>query len=192
MKLIKIFSKILVNSLKPLLHKFIMKTQNGNPGMDLKLDISKACDQINWIFLYEDMGKIGFSQKIIRMVKLMVETIKYSVMANGLSWENFGEEMELRQGDLISPYLFIMVVEVLGRAFLRKMEGGVIKGIKLSSMLRPEVIHQFMDETFLSGESSMGEARAWKSMLEIYAVNAGQKINLDKSKVFFFNTPPNI
>ena len=38
----------------------------------------------------------------------------------------------------------------------------------------------------------MGKARAWKYVLEVYAVNARQQINLDKSKVFFFNIPPDI
>ena len=69
------------------------------------------------------MDKIGFSQKIIRMVKSMVETINYSVMVNGSSWGNFGGERGLRHDDLIFPYLFIMVTKVLRRVLLRKMEG---------------------------------------------------------------------
>ena len=59
--------------------------KSGNLGMALKLDISKAYNRINWIFLYEVMGKIGFSQKIIRMDKSMVETINYLMMVNGSS-----------------------------------------------------------------------------------------------------------
>ena len=82
----KIFSKILMNRLKPVLHKFIGKTQNGfvpgqqilhvaitthevlhfmeksgNPSMALKLNISKVYDRINWIFLYKVMERIGLS-----------------------------------------------------------------------------------------------------------------------------------
>ena len=197
-----------MNSLKPLLHKFIGKTHNGfvlgrkildaaitmhevlhsmeksgNPSMALKLNISKAYDRINWTFLYKIMERIGLSQNVIRMVKSMVETVSYSVMVNGSSWGNFGGERGLRQGDPISPYLFIMVVEVLGRAFKRNLEGGIIKGIKIASTLPLEVIQQFLDDTFLSGESSVGEARAWKLVLQIYAMNARQKINFDKRKI---------
>lgn len=181
----KIFSKIIVNRLKPLLHKFIGKTQNefvlgcqiidaaitthevlhsmeksDNPSMALKLDISKAYDRINWTFLYEVTVKIGFSQKVIRMVKSMIEIVNYLVMVNGSPWGNFGGERGLRQGDPISPYLFIMVAEVLGSLFLRKMEGGEIKGIKPTSTLLPEVIQQFVDDTFLSEESFVCEVRA--------------------------------
>lgn len=140
----KIFSKILVNRLKLLLYKFIGKTQSGfvpgrqildasitthevlhsmeksgNLGMALKLDISKAYDRINWSFLYKVMERIGFSQNVIRMVKSMVENVSYSVMVNGSSWRNFGRERGLRQEDPISPYLFIMVAKVLGRALRR-------------------------------------------------------------------------
>lgn len=85
-----------------------------------------------------------------------------------------------------------MVVEVLGRSFLRKVDGGEIKGIELATSLLVEVIQHFVDDTFLSGDSLMSEARAQKHVLEIYVVNAGQKINLDKRKVFFFNTEPDI
>ncbi len=72
------------------------------------------------------------------------------MMVNGSSWGNFGGERGLREGDPIFPYFFIMVAKVLGRGFLRKMEEGV----------------------FLSGESLVGEARAWKSVLDIYVANA--------------------
>ena len=87
-----------------------------------------------------------------------------------------------------------MFSEVPGRAFKRKLEGGqggvVIKVIKPTSTLPPKVIQHSMDDTFLSGESLVGEARAWKLVLEIHVVNVGQKINFDKRKVFFLNTPP--
>ena len=106
--------------------------------------------------------------------------------------ETLGGERGLRQGDPISPYLFIMVAKVFGRAFKRKWEGGIIKGIKPTSTLPPKVIQKFVDDSFLSGESSVGEARVWKSVSDIYVVNAGQKINFDKSKVFFFNPPPDV
>lgn len=71
---------------------------------------------------------------------------------------------------------------------MRKQE----EGIKLVSTLPPEAIQNFLNDTFLSGESLVGEARAWKLVLEIYAMKVGQKINFDKSKVFFFNTPLDI
>ena len=112
----------------------------------------------------------------------------YSVFMNGLPWGNFGVGRGLQQGDLVLPYLFIMVAEVLERALLRKVERGEIKGIKLTTSLSVEVIQQFVDDTFLSGDSSILDARSCKHVPEIYVVNAGQKINLDKSKVYFFNT----
>ena len=72
------------------------KEKNGNPSMALKLDISKAYDRINWTFLYKVMERIDLSQKVIRMVKSVVETVTYSVMVNGSSWGNFGGERSLR------------------------------------------------------------------------------------------------
>lgn len=117
----------------------------------------------------------------------MIETMNYSVLVNFFPWGNFDVERGLRQGDPIFSYLFIMVVEVLGRAFLRKVNMGDIKGIKSATSLVVEVIQKKFDDTFLSGDSSVFEAKAWKHILEIYMVNVGKKINLDKIKVFFFN-----
>ena len=78
-------------------HEMLHFMENsGNQSMSFKLDISKDYDRINWTFLYEVMSKIGFSQKIIRMVKSMVETVNYLVMVNGSPWGNFGGESGLR------------------------------------------------------------------------------------------------
>ena len=98
--------------------------KSGNPGMALKLNISRAYDGINWTLLYKVMENIDLIHKVIRMVKSMVKIVSYSVMINGSPWGNFGRERGIWHGDPISPYLFIMVAQVLGRTFMRKLKGG--------------------------------------------------------------------
>ena len=120
----------------------------------------------------------------------MIDTMNYLVLVN--DWGKFNVEKCLQQGDPISTYLFIMVANVLGRAFLKVKERGEIIGIKPTTSLLVEVIKQFVDDTFLSRDSLVTKARAQKHVLEIYAMNASQKINIDQRKVFFLNTEPNI
>ena len=89
------------------------------------------------------------------------------------------------------PYLSLLVYhggKSARKDVAKKYGRGVIKDIKPTSMLLSEVIQHFLDDTFLSEEFSVGEARAWKFILKVYTINVGYKINLDKSKVFFFNT----
>lgn len=62
-----------------------------------------------------------------------------------------------------------------------------LKGIKAASSLRPDSHQQFVDDTLLFGEASMGEAGLWKKLLNDYADVFGQCINYEKSKVYFFN-----
>lgn len=174
----KVFSKVLVNRIKPFLDKVIGSPQKGfvlgqifldtmistheiihsmekskNMGMALKLDISKAYDRVNWTFLYEVLKQVGFKRDIVNLIKTMVETTQFEVLLNGTPWGNFEVGRVLRQGEPLSPYLFIMVVKVLGREVCRLVVLGDLKGIQPATTLMLEVIQQFVDNTFLFGES---------------------------------------
>ena len=85
----------------------------------------------------------------------MVQIVQYRVLLNGTPWGNFQDGRSLRQGDPLSPYLFIMVAEVLGRSSCMLAELGDIEGIKPATTLPPKVIQKFIDNTFLFGESSI-------------------------------------
>ena len=68
--------------------------------------------------------------------------------------EHLGEILGLvKAGDKGSPYLFIMVVEALGRSVKKLATSGGLKGISLATTLPSEVIEHFVDDTFFFGES---------------------------------------
>ncbi|RVW55159.1 LINE-1 reverse transcriptase-like [Vitis vinifera] len=154
--LYKLLAKVLANRLKKVIGKVISPDQNafvkgrqildgslianevidswqkrGEKGIVCKLDIEKAYDSINWQFLLKVMQKMGFGSKWIGWMWNCISTVKYSVLVNGVPAGFFSSTKGLRQGDPLSPYLFIMGMEVLSVLITRAAEGGFIKGCRI-------------------------------------------------------------
>ena len=87
--------------------------------MVCKLDIEKAYDHVNWDALFYLLDKMGFGVKWSGWIKACVTFVRFSVLVNGSSEGFFGSSRGLRQGDPLSPVLFLLIMEVL-RKILRK------------------------------------------------------------------------
>ena len=98
------------------------------PRVVCKLDIEKVYDHVNWDTLFYLLERMGFGDRWRRWLKTCVSTVRFSVLANGSPASFFGSSRGLRQGDPLSPLLFLLIMEVLSRILKKTEEGGFIQG----------------------------------------------------------------
>eukprot|EP00253_Pinus_taeda_P006003 PITA_06003 len=118
----------------------------------------------------------------------LVTTTNFSILLNGAPSRTFTPSRGLIHGDPLSPFLFVLMMEGLGRAIKMESDEGRIYCIKLTSDGVANTHQQFVDDTMLQGIPTVKEARAIKNILNDFAMAIGTEVSLNKSKVFFFNT----
>ena len=96
-----------------------------------ELDIEKAYDHLNWDFLYQVMDKMGLGRKWLNWIRWCISMASFSVLVNGTSIGFFQSSRGLRQGDPLSPYLFLIGMETVSYLIDRAVEGGFLSGCSL-------------------------------------------------------------
>eukprot|EP00253_Pinus_taeda_P006439 PITA_06439 len=100
--------------------------------MIMQLDIAKAYDKVNWIYVKKVISAFGFDHNWIRWVMAVVTSSSFSILVNGSPSGIFTPSGGLRQGDPLSPFLFIIMMEGLGKSIKRAKVVGIIKGLQLT------------------------------------------------------------
>lgn len=99
------------------------------PGHVLKVDFSKAFDIVDWDFLLELLAARGFGQRQIEWIKALLFSSKANILVNGSQCGYIWYRRELRQGDPLSPLLFIFVTDILGTMFSHAFNSSILHGV---------------------------------------------------------------
>jgi hypothetical protein len=161
--------------------------------MAIKLDMSKAYDRVEWSFLDLIMRKLGFAERWVSLVMECITTVSYSVLIDGEPKGYIRPSRGIRQGDPLSPYLFLLYAERL-TALIRQAERmGNITGVSISRG-GPRVSHLlFADDSLLFCQASIAASEKLMEILSTYEDSSGQKLNKEKTTIFFsHNTRQNV
>lgn len=131
------------------------------------------------------MVAAGLSAQWVGWIMQCVSGPTMNLLWNGEKTETFRPSRGLRQGDPISPYLFVLCMERLCHLIGKSIVDKKWKPIKLSRG-GPELSHVcFADDLILFAEASVAQIRIIRGVLETFCTASGQKVSLEKSKIFF-------
>jgi hypothetical protein len=151
----------------------------------LKLDMSKAYDRVEWDFLEQMMRRLGFDEKWIALIMKCCNSVKYRFKLNGSLTEEVVPSRGLRQGDPISPYLFLICSEAFSCLLNSAEEDGRLEGVRVAPNA-PSFNHLlFADDSLILMTVTEGSAYQLQYILSLYEECSGQTVNIDKSAIVF-------
>jgi hypothetical protein len=172
------------------LHTMHSRMKGKNGYMAVKLDMSKAYDRVEWRFLETVMHRLGFARRWIQLIMMCVSSVEYAVLVNGEPCGQIKPERGLRQGDPISPYLFLLCAEALSAMVKKANDDGVLTGVS-TSRGGPRISHLFFaDDSLLFCRANLSQWGALTNVLRIYEAASGQRLNNDKTSIFFSGNTP--
>ena len=170
-----------------LLYDILFFTEKHNiPGLLLLIDFAAAFDTVSWSFMAKVLEFFNFGPSIRRWVKLFYTNVESCVIVNGHMSDWFYLQRGCRQGDALSPYLFILCAEILA-ILLRNNPN--IKGIKINGI--EYIVSQYADDTSLTLDGSQESLLHTMIILKFYGRISGLNINTDKTKVIWFGSRKN-
>ncbi|XP_028061851.1 uncharacterized protein LOC114265286 [Camellia sinensis] len=161
------------------------RLHQGNEGIICKLDIEKAYDNVDWDFLMYLLEMMQFGAKWRRWILFCISTMRMSVLVNGSPAGFLPTHRGLRQGDHLSPLLFILVMEALGRLLARAVQAGLLNGFEVGvAPGNVTVSHLFYaDDALIFCDAKEAQIGHLRCVLLCFEAVSGLRINLAKSEL---------
>ncbi|XP_071728751.1 uncharacterized protein [Rutidosis leptorrhynchoides] len=157
---------------------------NRKKGIIFKVDFDKAFDSLNRCFLFDVMKCMGFGVKWRNWILTCLKSASVSILVNGSPTNEFSLGRGVRQGDPLSPFLYILAVEGLNILTKTAMDRGLFKGVEVGND-KVLVSHlQYADDTIFFGEWSRINALNLRNTLKCFELSSGLKVNFQKSCVY--------
>ena len=152
-------------------------TDNENiPGILIFIDFRKAFDTLEWHYLFSCLKAFNFGPDLINWVRTFYQNIQSCAINNGLASDYFTLERGVRQGDPLSPYLFLLAIETLAMSIRQNPE---IEGIKIGT--NETKLLQYADDTS-AVLSNLNSANALFQQMNLFKNLCGLEVNSSKTE----------
>lgn len=167
-----------------LIYDILFETKQHNiPGLLLSIDFQQAFDSVSWKFISKTLDYFNFGPSLKKWIKLFENGAESCILQNGFLSDFFYLQRGCRQGDPVSPYLFILCAEVLS-LMLRKENA--IKGIDIND--KSYLLSQYADDTQIFLDGSETSLKVTLGLLKKFYKMSGLKINEDKTKALWIGS----
>lgn len=211
--LYKVIAKLLTSRLKKLLSQVISHSQsaflpgrllaenvllateivhgynwrNIDPRGMLKVDLRKAFDSVRWDFIISALRALAIPEIFINWIQQCISTPSFTISVNGRTSGYFKSTKGLRQGDPLSPYLFVLAMEVFSKLLHSRFEAGYIHYHPKTSEL--SVSHlMFADDVMIFFDGGCSSLHGISEALDDFASWSGLHVNRDKTHLYIAGT----
>lgn len=160
--------------------------KRGKVGyMALKIDLEKAYDKIEWSFIKEMLIRVNLPSSLIDIIMNCVSTVSTSILVNGEATDPIFPSKGLRQGNPLSPYLFIICMDYLSQLIEEKCEVKQWRPVKTSQNGLAFSHLLFVDDLLFFAKADMQNSLVIRGVLDDFCRIFKQSINEAKSRVYF-------
>jgi hypothetical protein len=156
--------------------------------MLIKLDMANTFDRVKRSYLYKVFLSYGFSLEFVNLIKACIDKPWIAPLVNGWPANYFQDSRGIRQGCLLSPFMYILMADSLSRKLIAERNVGEISGIRPAKGTDPINHALFVDDSLLLGGSSLRIARAFNEIIQNFCCISGALVNKRKSVVYGWNT----
>lgn len=161
-----------------IIHSFNLKSRHQQAFL-LKIDLEKAFDKLEWSFIEAALRRLGIHSHFISLIHACISTPTFSILVNGEPSNEFTSQRGIRQGCPLSPYLFVIAVNV-SIALQHEMQQSNLTGVTMGPGCPPIHSLLFADDFILYGRATEQEAATMRSILNHFCDGSGQVPNLQK------------
>jgi hypothetical protein len=202
----KLFAKVLARRLSPVMGAMVSPAQSAflknrtlhdnylyvrntartlhrrkRPSLLIKLDFAKAFDSVSWEYLLELLQRLGFSSRWRDWLSLLLSSAASEIILNGTNGRSIRHRRGLRQGDPLSPLLFILALDPLQRILQLATEAGTLSTLPIrEAKLRTSL---YADDAVLFLNPVRAEVEAILRILHDFGLATGLRINIAKCSI---------
>jgi hypothetical protein len=178
-----------INLVQELLRHYGRK--RASPRCLMKVDFKKAFDSVQWHFLRQLLHMFGFPDRFVHLIMKCVETTSFSVAVNGTLYGFFPGKSGVRQGDPLSPYLFILCMEYFSRMLKLASRNGDFHFHPKCNV--HDICHlAFADDVLLLSRGDRHSVSTIFKQLILFGQTSGLTINAEKSSIYFGGVSDNM